>query len=74
MNEKFEVVQQFFNEGAKTQIDIVAEEPEAYYANSFKFNYQRFFKVGPKEKLSIILQAEEHILGKASSHHFSSIR
>ena len=63
MNEKFEVVQQFFNEEAKTQIDIVAEEPEAYYANSFKFNYQRFFKVEPKEKLSIILQAEEHILG-----------
>ena len=63
MNEKYEVVQQFFNEEAKTQIDIVAEEPEAYYANSFKFNYQRFFKVEPKEKLSIILQAEEHILG-----------
>jgi len=63
MNEKYEVVQQFFNEEAKTQIDIVAEEPEAYYTNSFKFNYQRFFKVEPKEKLSIILQAEEHILG-----------
>lgn len=63
MNEKFEVVQQFFNEEAKTQIDIVAEEPEAYYANSFKFNYQRFFKVEPREKLGIILQAEEHILG-----------
>ena len=63
MNEKYEVVQQFFNEEAKTQIDIVAEEPEAYYANSFKFNYQRFFKVEAKEKLSIILQAEEHILG-----------
>ncbi len=63
MNEKYEVVQQFFNEEAKTQIDIVAEEPEAYYSNSFKFNYQRFFKVEPKEKLSIILQAEEHILG-----------
>lgn len=63
MNEKYEIVQQFFNEEAKTQIDIVAEEPEAYYANSFKFNYQRFFMVEPKEKLSIILQAEEHILG-----------
>ncbi len=63
MNEKYEVVQQFFYEEAKTQNDIVAEEPEAYYANSFKFNYQRFFKVGAKEKLSIILQAEEHILG-----------
>jgi type I restriction enzyme, R subunit len=63
MNEKYEVVQQFFNEEAKTQKDIVAEEPAAYYTNSFKFNYQRFFKVEPKEKLSIILQAEEHILG-----------
>jgi type I restriction enzyme R subunit len=63
MNEKFEVVQQFFNEKAKTQIDIVAEEPEAYYANSFKFNYKRFFNVEAKEKMSIILQSEEHILG-----------
>jgi type I restriction enzyme, R subunit len=63
MNEKYEVVQQFFNEEAKTQKDIVAEEPEAYYANSFKFNYKRFFNVEAKEKLSIILQAEEHILG-----------
>lgn len=63
MNEKYEVVQQFFNEKAKTQKDIVAEEPDAYYANSFKFNYKRFFQVEAKEKLSIILQAEEHILG-----------
>ncbi len=63
MNEKLEVVQQFFNEEAKTQNDIVAEEPEAYYANSFTFNYRRFFKVEAKEKMSIILQAEEHILG-----------
>ncbi|WHF51876.1 type I restriction endonuclease subunit R [Chryseobacterium gotjawalense] len=63
MNEKFEVVQQFFNEEAKTQNDIVAEEPEAYYANSFKFNYKRFFNVEAKEKISIILQSEEHILG-----------
>ena len=63
MNEKLEVVQQFFNEEAKTQKDIVAEEPEAYYANSFKFNYKRFFNVEAKEKMSIILQSEEHILG-----------
>jgi type I restriction enzyme R subunit len=39
------------------------EEPQAYYENSLRFNYRRFFKVGPQEKLSIILQAEEHILG-----------
>jgi type I restriction enzyme R subunit len=63
MTEKYEVVQQFFNEKAKTQNDIVVEEPEAYYANSFRFNYKRFFHVEAKEKLSIILQAEEHILG-----------
>jgi type I restriction enzyme R subunit len=63
MTEKYEVVQQFFNEEARTQKDILAEEPEAYYINSFKFNYRRFFHVEPKEKLSIVLQAEEHILG-----------
>ena len=39
------------------------EEPEAYYENSLKFNYRRFFVVSAKEKLSIILQAEEHFLG-----------
>lgn len=63
MNEKYEVVQQFFNEESKTQKDILSEEPDAYYQNSFKFNYKRFFVVDAKEKLSIILQAEEHILG-----------
>ncbi|WP_069658583.1 type I restriction endonuclease subunit R [Arcticibacter eurypsychrophilus] len=63
MEEKLEVVDQLFNEKAKTQGDILAEEPEAYYENSLKFNYRRFFSVGPREKLSIILQAEEHILG-----------
>jgi len=63
MDEKFEVVQQFFNEEARTQNDILVEEPEAYYANSFKFNYKRFFNVEAKEKMSIILQSEEHILG-----------
>ncbi|MBL0049667.1 MAG: type I restriction endonuclease subunit R [Bacteroidetes bacterium] len=61
--EKIEIVQQFFNEESKTQNDIVAEEPESYYKNSFKFNYRRFFTVDSREKLSIILQAEEHILG-----------
>lgn len=63
MNEKYEVVQQFFIEEAKTQKDILLEEPEAYYANSFTFNYKRFFNVEAKEKMSIILQSEEHILG-----------
>ena len=61
--EKLEVVKQMFNENSNTQKDILVEEPEAYYANSYKFNFGRFFKVDAKEKLSIILQAEEHILG-----------
>ncbi|MES2558393.1 MAG: type I restriction endonuclease subunit R [Bacteroidota bacterium] len=63
MEEKFEIVQQFFNEEAKTHNDILAEEPRAYYINSFRFNYKRFFNVEPQEKMSIILQSEEHILG-----------
>ncbi len=61
--EKLEVVKQMFNEDTSTRKDILVEEPEAYYENSFKFNYRRFFVVDAKEKLSIILQAEEHILG-----------
>lgn len=63
MLEKFEVVKQMFNEESKTRKGILVEEPEAYYENSLKFNFRRFFAVGPKEKLSIVLQAEEHILG-----------
>ncbi|MFC4212659.1 type I restriction endonuclease subunit R [Pedobacter lithocola] len=63
MEEKLEIVVQFFNEESRTQIDILVEEPQAYYGNSLKFNYKRFFKADAKEKLSIILQAEEHILG-----------
>jgi type I restriction enzyme R subunit len=61
--EKLEVVQQMFNEDSSTRYDILVEEPEAYYEGSFKFNYRRFFVVDAQEKLSIILQAEEHILG-----------
>lgn len=61
--EKLEVVKQMFNEEATTYEGLAAAEPDAYYANSFKFNYRRFFAVGASEKLSIILQAEEHILG-----------
>jgi len=63
MLEKMEVVQQMFNENSKTQKAISVEEPRAYYKGSYKFNYPRFFNADPKEKLSIILQAEEHILG-----------
>lgn len=61
--EKLEVIQQMFNEQAETYEGLIAAEPEAYYANSFKFNYRRFFNVDAGEKLSIILQTEEHILG-----------
>jgi len=61
--EKLEVVQQMFSEVSTTRKDILVEEPEAYYENSSSFNYKRFFAVDAKEKLSIILQAEEHILG-----------
>lgn len=62
-NEKLEVVRQMFVEESNTQKDILVEEPEAYYENSSKFNFRRFFVVDAQEKLSIILQAEEHILG-----------
>jgi len=61
--EKLEVIQQMFNEDSATRKDILVEEPEAYYEGSFKFNYRRFFVVNAQEKLSIILQTEEHILG-----------
>jgi len=61
--EKLEVVQQMFNEKTINYEELIAAEPEAYFKNSFKFNYRRFFVVDAQEKLSIILQAEEHILG-----------
>ncbi len=61
--EKLEVVRQMFNEETNTYKELLAAEPEAYYENSYQFNYQRFFKGSAQEKLSIILQAEEHILG-----------
>ncbi|MDO8685182.1 MAG: type I restriction endonuclease subunit R, partial [Clostridiales bacterium] len=63
--EKIEVVRQLFFEESKTKEAISIAEPAAYY-NDYPgtgFNYLRFFSVSPKEKLSIILQAEEHILG-----------
>jgi type I restriction enzyme R subunit len=61
--EKYEVVQQMFYENSNTREAILIEEPHAYYEGSFTFNYKRFFVVDAQEKLSIILQAEEHILG-----------
>ena len=61
--EKLEVVSQMYDEDSSTRKDILIEEPNAYYKNSNKFNFKRFLTVDSKEKLSIILQAEEHILG-----------
>lgn len=62
-NEKLEVVQQMFNESTSTFEELIAAEPESYYEGSFKFNYKRFFTAYTQEKLAILLQAEEHILG-----------
>ncbi|MDO9287186.1 MAG: type I restriction endonuclease subunit R, partial [Thermodesulfovibrionales bacterium] len=63
--EKIEVVRQLFFEESKTREAIMVAEPTAYYGDypGTGFNYKRFFSASPKEKLSIILQAEEHILG-----------
>jgi type I restriction enzyme R subunit len=63
--EKLEVVRQIFFEESKTKDAIIVAEPAAYYNNypGTGFNYKRFFSASPKEKLSIILQSEEHILG-----------
>jgi type I restriction enzyme R subunit len=67
MLEKLEVVRQLFFEESKTREAIMVAEPTAYYGNypGTGFNYRRFFTALPKDKLSIILQAEEHILGLA---------
>lgn len=61
--EKLEVVQQMFNEHSNTRHGIIEEVPDAYYNNTFRFDYSRFFRASSQEKLSIILQTEEHILG-----------
>jgi type I site-specific restriction-modification system R (restriction) subunit/very-short-patch-repair endonuclease len=61
--EKLEIIQQMFNEESQSQLSIAAEIQDSYYKNSYKFNYRRLFQVSAQEKLSIILQTEEHILG-----------
>jgi type I site-specific restriction-modification system R (restriction) subunit/very-short-patch-repair endonuclease len=63
MIEKLEVVRQMFSEESVSQKSIAVAEPEAYYGLKPKFNYPRFFKASPQEKLSIILQTEEHVCG-----------
>lgn len=61
--EKMEVVRQMFLEESGNRDDIRVEEPTSYYENVSGFNYKRFFEADARGKLSIILQAEEHILG-----------
>ncbi len=65
MLEKLEIVRQLFFQESKAKEAILIAEPAAYYDKypGTGFNYRRFFTVSPQEKLSIILQAEEHILG-----------
>jgi len=65
MIEKLEVVRQLFYEESKSKEAILIAEPAAYYGTypGTGFNYRRFFSASPQEKLSIILQAEEHIMG-----------
>ena len=62
MNEKYEIICQFFKEKSTSQKNILEQDINAYQ-NNIEYNYKRFFDVEAKEKLSIILQAVEHILG-----------
>ena len=61
--EKVELVRQLFAQDSSTRKDIVLEEPLAYYSGLAGFNYNRFFTGEAQDKLRVILQAEEHILG-----------
>lgn len=63
MLEKLEVVEQMFSETSKSQSDILTEDSAAYFADSFRFDYERFFDADAGMKMQVILQAEEHILG-----------
>lgn len=63
MQERLEVVRQMFAETSTRKDELTLAEPEAYYANNTGFNYRRFFTASAQDKLSIILQAEEHIVG-----------
>src|SRR6202044_3190281 len=63
MMEKLETVRSLFSEESKSTRDILAEDSNAYLPGTTAFNYMRFFQASSREKLSIILEAEEHILG-----------
>lgn len=65
MLEKLEIVRQMFVEKSAAYQILKFEEPMVYYGNDIGigFNFRRFFTATNRDKLSIILQAEEHILG-----------
>lgn len=61
LKEKLEVVEQMFSESSNSREDILQEDADAYHADGFA--YKRFFTADPRQKMEIILEAEEHILG-----------
>lgn len=61
--EKVELVRQIFAEEPSSKADILVEDRLAYYSGRVGFNYNRFFSGDAREKLAVILQAEEHVLG-----------
>ncbi len=63
MMEKLELVRGFFAEESNATRDILAEDSKAYLDGATNFNYMRFFAASSREKLTIILEAEEHLLG-----------
>ena len=65
MVEKLEIVKQMLNSKSKYESEILAEDPKAYLGEipGKGFNYNRFFTSDTGSKLTIILEAEEHVLG-----------
>ncbi|HMR39388.1 MAG TPA: HsdR family type I site-specific deoxyribonuclease, partial [Ignavibacteria bacterium] len=65
MMEKLEIVNQMFISESKYRDDIAAEDSKAYMGDvpGSGFNFKRFFSADSSNKLTIILEAEEHILG-----------
>jgi len=61
LQEKLEIVRQMFSESSDSAMLMAAESPSSYSHGSF--DYGRFFTASAREKMGIILQAEEHILG-----------
>ena len=68
LKEKLDVVRNLFTERSRNQSAITAHEPAAYYGNGAApsntgFDYSRFFKATTQERMGILLQANEHLLG-----------